>query len=104
PGVTQVNLFDPDDNIYSVDLIVFPDARELAMLLRTQFPTAALKVVPTATSVIISGYVDDPSMVQRIVDIASDYSPKVLNNIRVGGVQQVLLQVKVMEVSRTKLR
>src|SRR6185437_9747119 len=46
PGVTQVNLFDPDENIYSVDLIVYPDARELAMLLRTQFPTAALKVVP----------------------------------------------------------
>jgi pilus assembly protein CpaC len=104
PGVTQVNLFDQDDNIYSVDLLVYPDARELTMLLRTQFPTAALKVVPTATSVIISGYVDDPNQVQRIIDIASDYSPKVLNNIRVGGVQQVLLQVKVMEVSRTKLR
>jgi pilus assembly protein CpaC len=28
----------------------------------------------------------------------------VLNNIKVGGVQQVLLEVKVMEVSRTKLR
>ncbi|HQU44818.1 MAG TPA: pilus assembly protein N-terminal domain-containing protein [Pirellulales bacterium] len=104
PGVTQVNLFDEDDNIYSVDLIVYPDARELTMLLRTQFPTASLKVVPTATSVIVSGYVDDPSQVQRIVDIASDYAPKVLNNIRVGGVQQVLLQVKVMEVSRSKLR
>jgi pilus assembly protein CpaC len=104
PGVTQVNLFDEDDNVYSVDTIVYPDARELSLLLRTQFPTAALKVVPTANSVIISGYVDDPSQVQRIVDIASDYAPKVLNNIKVGGVQQVLLEVKVMEVSRTKLR
>lgn len=103
-GVTQVNLFDEDDNIYSVDLIIYPDARELTMLLRTQFPTAALKVVPTANSVIISGYVDDPNEVQRIVAIASDYAPKVLNNIKVGGVQQVLLQCKVMEVSRTKLR
>lgn len=104
PGVTQVNLFDEDDKVYSVDTIVYPDARELTLLLRTQFPTAALKVVPTANSVIISGYVDDPSQVQRIVDIATDYAPKVLNNIKVGGVQQVLLEVKVMEVSRTKLR
>jgi len=32
------------------------------------------------------------------------YYPKVLNNITVGGVQQVKLHVKVMEVSRTKLR
>jgi pilus assembly protein CpaC len=104
PGVTQVNLFDEDDKVYSVDTIVYPDARELTLLLRTQFPTAALKVVPTANSVILSGYVDDPSQVQRIVDIATDYAPKVLNNIKVGGVQQVLLEVKVMEVSRTKLR
>lgn len=104
PGVTQVNLFDEQENVYSVDLVVYPDARELTMLLRTQFPTAALKVVPTSNSVIISGYVDDPSQVQRIIDIANDYAPKVLNNIKVGGVQQVLLQVKVMEVSRTKLR
>jgi pilus assembly protein CpaC len=103
-GVTQVNLFDEDDNIYSVDLIIYPDAQELTMLLRTQFPTASLKVVPTANSVLISGYVDDPNEVKRIVEIASDYAPKVLNNIKVGGVQQVLLQAKVMEVSRTKLR
>ncbi|HET6881206.1 MAG TPA: pilus assembly protein N-terminal domain-containing protein [Pirellulales bacterium] len=114
PGVTQINLFatseqaqaggEEEDEIHTVDLIVYPDVRELSLLLRTQFPTAALKVVPTANSVIISGYVDDPSQVQRIVDIATDYAPKVLNNIKVGGVQQVLLQVKVMEVSRTKLR
>ena len=103
-GVTQVNLFDDDDNIYSVDLIIYPDAQELTMLLRTQFPTASLKVVPTANSVLISGYVDDPNEVKRIVEIAGDYAPKVLNNIKVGGVQQVLLQAKVMEVSRTKLR
>ena len=113
PGVTQINLFSTaegaeagasEEEIHTVDLIVYPDARELTMLLRTQFPTAALKVVPTANAVIISGYVDDPGQVQRIIDIATDYAPKVLNNIKVGGVQQVLLQCKVMEVSRTKLR
>lgn len=113
PGVTQINLFSAsegaqagkdEDEIHTVDLIVYPDARELSLLLRTQFPTAALKVVPTANSVIISGYVDDPSQVKHIIDIATDYAPKVLNNIKVGGVQQVLLQIKVMEVSRTKLR
>jgi pilus assembly protein CpaC len=36
--------------------------------------------------------------------LAEDYAPKVINNISVGGVQQILLKVKVMEVSRTKLR
>jgi pilus assembly protein CpaC len=36
--------------------------------------------------------------------LAEDYAPKVINNINVGGVQQILLKVKVMEISRTKLR
>ncbi len=104
PGVTQVNLWDENDEVYSIDVIVYGDARELTMLLNTQFPKASLKVIPLANSVVISGYVDDPDAMERIIEIAEDYHPKVINNIRIGGVQQVLLHTKVMEVSRTKLR
>ncbi len=52
----------------------------------------------------ISGFVDKPEHIDRIVRIAEEYYPKVINNMTVGGVQTVLLHVKVMEVSRTKLR
>ena len=104
PGVTQVNLWDQDKNVYTVDIIVYADARELEMLLKAQFPKAALEVRPLNSSVVISGYVPRPDTVSRITQMAEDYYPKVINNITVGGVQQVLLQVKVMEVSRTKLR
>jgi pilus assembly protein CpaC len=37
------------------------------------------------------------------VSLSSD-APKIINNISVGGVQKILLNVQVMEVSRTKLR
>jgi pilus assembly protein CpaC len=104
PGVTQVNLWDEDDGIHSIDVIVFADSQELTILLKQQFPKASLKVIPLPNSVMITGYVDDPNIVRRIIDIANEYSPKVLNNITVGGVQQVLLQIKVIEVSRNKLR
>ncbi|HVU89080.1 MAG TPA: pilus assembly protein N-terminal domain-containing protein [Pirellulales bacterium] len=103
-GVTQVNLWDEEKKVHTIDVIIFPDARELAMLLQSQFPTTALRVVPTANSVILSGHVDDPNQISRIVAIAEDYYPKVINNITIAGVQQVLLKVKVLEVSRTKLR
>ncbi|HEY1599417.1 MAG TPA: pilus assembly protein N-terminal domain-containing protein, partial [Pirellulales bacterium] len=103
-GVTQVNLWDEDQKIHTIDVIVFPDARELAMLLQSQFPTTSLKVVPTANSVIVSGHVDDPNQISRIIQIAEDFYPKVINNITIAGVQQVLLKVKVLEVSRVKLR
>ena len=103
-GVTQVNLWDDEQKIHTIDVIVFPDARELAMLLQSQFPTTSLKVVPTANSVIVSGHVDDPNQISRIIQIAEDFYPKVINNITIAGVQQVLLKVKVLEVSRVKLR
>ena len=103
-GVTQVNLWDENKKLYTIDVIVFGDVRELTMVLRSAFPNAALKVVPVANAVMISGFVDQPEHIDRIVRIAEEYYPKVINNMAVGGVQQVLLHVKVMEVSRTKLR
>jgi pilus assembly protein CpaC len=104
PGVTQVNLWDEQGNISAVDVIVFGDARELEEAIRYLFPKSTVRVFPLANSVLLTGHVDNPQHVQRIVEIAEDYHPKVINNISVGGVQQVLLKVKVMEVSRTKLR
>lgn len=104
PGVTQVNLWDEDGTLYTVNLIIIGDAQELEMLLKAEFPQASLRVRPLATSVVLSGRVDRAEDVSRIVRMSEDYYPNVINNITVGGVQQVLLNVKVMEVSRTKLR
>ena len=103
-GVTQVNLWDEDGNLYTVNLVIIGDAQELDMLLQSEFPQASLRVRPLSTSVVLSGRVDRSEDVSRIVRMAEDYYPKVINNITVGGVQQVLLHVNVMEVSRTKLR
>ncbi|HEX3998877.1 MAG TPA: pilus assembly protein N-terminal domain-containing protein [Pirellulales bacterium] len=103
-GVTQVNLWDEHDQIFSVDVVVVGDARELSLLLQSQFPHAAIKVQPSANSVILSGFVPEPEQVTQIVKIAEDYYPKVINALRVGGVQEIMLHVKVFEVSRTKLR
>lgn len=104
PGVTQVNLWDENGDIYTVDVIVYGDARELSMLLQNEFPNAALRVVPLSNAVMISGYVDQPTDINSIMQIAEQYYAKVINNIQVGGVHQVLLHVKAIEVSRTKLR
>ena len=103
-GVTQVNLWDKKGNIQSIDVIVYNDARELAMTLQAQFPSSSLQVTPLPDSVAIRGFVERPDEASKIIQFAQVYYPKVLNNITVGGVQQVKLHVKVMEVSRTKAR
>jgi pilus assembly protein CpaC len=104
PGITQVNLWDEKGQIHAIDVVVIHDVKELTRLLKSQFPQASITVVPTATGVILTGFADQPQSVERIVTLAQDFFPRVMNNITVGGAQQVMLHVKVMEVSRTKLR
>ena len=103
-GVTQVNLWDSDGKVHSIDVMIYGDARELENALRTQFPHASIKVYRYSESLVLTGFIDRPDHVSPIMQLAADYSPKVINNVQVGGVQQVLLKVKVMEVSRPKLR
>ncbi|HTN76043.1 MAG TPA: pilus assembly protein N-terminal domain-containing protein [Pirellulaceae bacterium] len=103
-GATQENVWDENGKVYTVDVIVMADVGDLERVLSAEFPEASLELRPTNTSVIISGYVPRAEMVGSIVRIAEDYYPNVINRITVGGVQQVMLKTKVMEVSRTKLR
>jgi len=103
-GVTQVDLYAPNDKIYSVQVVVLGDARELEAILRSEFPMAALVVRPIQNAVIISGQVNADEHVEQAVAIAEQYYPTVINRIQVLGVHTIMLHTKVMEVSRTKLR
>jgi pilus assembly protein CpaC len=103
-GVTQVNLWDDAGGIHTVDIQIYGDARELQVALATQFPNSSIRVYRYSESLVLTGFVDRPDFVGPMMRLAEDYAPKVINNINVGGVQQILLRVKVMEVSRTKLR
>lgn len=104
PGVTAVNLWDEEDNVHTVDVFIYGDVRELQHALETQFPNSSVKVYRYSNALVLTGFIDRPDYVTPIVQLAQDYSPKVINNIQVGGVQQVLLKVKLYEVSRNKLR
>ncbi|KAA5542110.1 histidine kinase [Roseiconus nitratireducens] len=104
PGTTQINLWDTEEKQYTVDITVIADAREIEGVLSAQLPLATLKVMPVNTSAIVSGYVTSVDDVDRAIAIVEQYYPTVVNNIRVVGVQQVLLHTRIMEVSRTKLR
>ena len=103
PGVTQINLRTEDQKLYTIDTTVMADSQALSAALRMLFPNSAVRVVPMTTGVILAGYVDQADHVKQIIEIAQEYYPHVINTMQVAGSQQVLLHVKVMEVSRTKL-
>lgn len=112
PGVTAITLWDESGKIYTVDCIVYGNPSELAAILKSEFPDAHLGVKPLGNDkLLLSGYVDGANTANQIMKIAASYynddpvnPKKVISNIQVGGVQQILLHVKVAEVDREKIR
>ncbi len=43
PGVTQINLWDENGAVYTVDLLIFGDVRELELALKQMFPGSSLR-------------------------------------------------------------
>lgn len=103
-GVTNLVLTDEDDNPYVVNVFIKGDARHLQAVLDNRFPDSAVEAYRVQDSVALTGWVSQPEHITQIMEIAEQFYPRVLNQMRVGGVQQVMLKVKIMEVQRTKLR
>src|SRR6056297_1224289 len=91
PGTTQLNLWDTNEKLYTVDVTVTADAREVEGILNSQLPLASLRVTPIGESSIISGYVTSVDDVDKAVAITEQFYTTVINNIQVVGIQQVLL-------------
>lgn len=88
------------------DITVGADTDALHAKLREYVPSAEnLRVDAVADSVVLSGRVTDGMKVQRLMALSQAFhgDKKVINMLRVHGMQQVMLEVKVAEVSKTLL-
>jgi len=104
-GVTTISLTDENDETYVIETFVKGDVRHLQALINSNFPDASVEALKiNDSSVVLRGWVTQPEYINYIVEIAEQFYPQVLNQLRVGGVQQVKLGVKVMEVERSKIR
>ena len=103
-GITTVTLIDEFDNSRQVEILVRGDVRHLQSFLKRHFPDDAVEVEEINGSVLLAGWVTQPEHINQIVSIAETFYPEVLNQMRIGGVQQVMLKATVMEVNRSKIR
>ncbi len=104
PGVSDVVVVDEFGNSFKLEVLVVGDVRYLQTLLQMNFPDAAIQATKVQGTVVLSGWVDQPSQILPIIKMTEQFFPEPINNIQVGGVQQVTLKVKVMEVQRGKIR
>ncbi|MEZ6061354.1 MAG: hypothetical protein R3C19_13500 [Planctomycetaceae bacterium] len=103
-GVTTVTIMDEYDQYYKVEVLVRGDVRHLESYLKRRYPNDAVQVEEIKGAVLLSGFVTQPDHINEIVAVAEQFYPSVLNHMRIGGVQQVMLKCKVLEVQRSKIR
>ncbi len=109
-GVTHVELEDTDGNKETREVIVQVDVEYLRMQLRRALPTANVTVIPVSknadgkTVVLLSGTVTHNSDVAVVRGLVDSMGFKYIDAVRVGGVQQVQLDVIIAQVNRTDLR
>ncbi|CBK41836.1 putative Pilus assembly protein CpaC [Nitrospira defluvii] len=106
-GTTNLTLWDAEGSVYALyDLAVSPDLTRLKEHLHQLFPDENdLQVMAAHDRLTLTGTVSSATHVSEAVDVAETYArQKVINLLRVGGLHQVMLEVRVAEMERTLLR
>jgi pilus assembly protein CpaC len=104
PGVTNLTLWDKGDKIRAVyDLDVAPDISRLKKMLHDMLPgEPGIEVRASQDAIALAGTVRDAESMKKALTLAEVYAPKkVVNLMAVGGVQQIMLEVRVAEMSKS---
>ena len=105
PGEVSLLIWDELERSRSFDLRVDVDVSACAEEERRVFPDEQIDVTPSRAAIVLSGHVSTEDVAKRAGELATAYSPRVVNVLTFGpvGAQEVLLQVKFAEVDRTAL-
>jgi len=105
-GLTNLLVWTAEGNTTLRDIAVGTDTDTLHAKLLEYVPSVEnLRVDSLSDSLVLSGRVADGMKVQRLMALTQAFNgnQKVINLMRVHGTQQVMLEVKVAEVSKTLL-
>lgn len=114
-GTTNLMLWDEKDKLRGTLLLeVTPNLEELKTRLHQIMPDESIQVRSAQGTIIVSGEVSSPTKVEAAIKVAEGYTgggpggvaggvgsqSSVLNLLQVGGSQQVVLEVKIAEITR----
>jgi pilus assembly protein CpaC len=116
-GYTSIVLWEDERGRTLIDAVVHLDLTGLKERIADLYPNEEIYVHSSETGVVLSGTVSSPETVEQVIRLAQNYLPKeaeggsasqgtgrsgagITNLLRVRGPQQVMLEVKVAEVTR----
>src|SRR5215207_7468226 len=101
-GTTRVSAYAEGKKLIGVfDVEVVYDTSLLQTEIRRRFPHAGLKVSAVNGRIMLSGTAPDGPTVDKAVSIAKQFGSEVINSIDVASPQQVMLEVRCIEATRT---
>jgi pilus assembly protein CpaC len=106
-GSTALSVYGPKKQlIAAVTVTVSADIDGFKSRLHDVLPHEGdISVKPANQSIVLSGTVSSPSALHQILTLADTYAPgKVVNMLSVEGVQQVMLNVRFVELARSTAR
>jgi len=109
-GQTNAFIFDKDGNqLLNLEIGVEMDMASLQQLIARHVPKARVKIEGLNGNVVITGTVDsqaESDAVQRLVSayIRADDSTQIVNMINVAAKDQVLLEVRIVEMQRNAIK
>jgi pilus assembly protein CpaC len=103
PGEVSLLIWDELERYRSFDLRVDVDVSACAEEEHRVFPDEQITVSPSRAAIVLSGHVTTEDVAKRAGELATAYSPKVVNVLTYGpvGAQEILLQVRFAEVDRS---
>ena len=82
PGFATITASDPNNQTQTLTVMVRGDVRSLEMALRQFYPSSTIRATALETGVVLSGTLARGEDVEGAMAVASEYFPKVYNNIK----------------------
>jgi pilus assembly protein CpaC len=101
-GTTRVSVYAEGKKLVGIfDVEVSYDITRLTNELRRRFPGSQIKASTVNGRIMLSGEVADAATLDKAVTVARQFGPEIINTVSGMSPQQVLLEVRFIEISRT---
>lgn len=113
PGLTNLTLWGQDNNVTAIlDLEILPEISRLKEVFHKLLPEENdIKITAAHDHITLAGTVSSATNLSQVLSLAGPYAPldqekkpKIINVLEVAGVHQVMLEVRISEMSRSLLR
>jgi pilus assembly protein CpaC len=107
-GETSLHALDANSNpILQTDIVVTANYSNMNKIIKEVLPDSNIRFTSVEGGLVMQGEVNTPEDAQKAISIATaagGNSTKLVNMLKVQGSDQVMLRVRVAEVSRTQLK